>query len=140
LARVMAVVPAAGQGSRMGFSVKKQYLSLAGLPLLGHVLGVLEACPVISGVVVVAAPGEVEFCRDLVVGPLGCKKIMAVVAGGQTRQESVYNALAALPPDTNVVRTLWWCMTAPVPFWGRRKSKTLWSALSGTGPQPARYR
>lgn len=103
MARVMAVVPAAGQGRRMGFSVKKQYLSLAGLPLLGHVLRVLEACPVISGVVVVAAPGEVAFCWELVVGPLGCKKIMAVVAGGQTRQESVYNALAALPPDTNVV-------------------------------------
>ena len=103
MVRVMAVVPAAGQGRRMGSSVKKQYLSLGGLPLLGHVLRVLEACPVISGVVVAASPGEVEFCRERVAGPLGCKKVTAVVAGGGTRQESVYNALLALPPATGIV-------------------------------------
>ncbi|MCL6639012.1 MAG: 2-C-methyl-D-erythritol 4-phosphate cytidylyltransferase [Firmicutes bacterium] len=99
----MAVVPAAGRGARMGTSVPKQFLFLAGLPLVGHVLRTLEDCPRITGVVLVAAPGEEDYCREEIVVPLGLNKVAAVVAGGRTRQESVYRGLAALPRGTDIV-------------------------------------
>lgn len=103
MARVMAVVPAAGQGTRMGLAVRKQFLTLAGQPLLGHVLKVFEESPHIQGVVVVVSPGQEDFCRELVLAPNEFTKVTAVTAGGATRQESVYNGLMALQPDTEIV-------------------------------------
>ncbi|CCO07768.1 2-C-methyl-D-erythritol 4-phosphate cytidylyltransferase [Desulforamulus hydrothermalis] len=102
MGKVMAVVPAAGVGSRMGTNVKKQYLNLIDKPVLLHTLEVLETCPDISGMVLVVAPGEEALCRSMVQGR-GFTKIMAVVPGGDHRQTSVYHGLMALPADTALV-------------------------------------
>ncbi|MCL6558299.1 MAG: 2-C-methyl-D-erythritol 4-phosphate cytidylyltransferase [Firmicutes bacterium] len=103
MVRIMAVVPAAGQGGRMGTETRKQFLPLAGIPVLGHVLRVFEESPFIQGVVISAAPDELEYCREQVVLRLGFKKVSAVVPGGKERQDSVYNGLLALSSDTDIV-------------------------------------
>ncbi|GAB6158608.1 2-C-methyl-D-erythritol 4-phosphate cytidylyltransferase [Desulfotomaculum varum] len=102
MGKVMAVVPAAGVGSRMGTKLKKQYLNLIDKPVLMHTLEVLEACPDILGMVLVVAPGEEAFCWSMLQGR-GFTKIMAVVPGGDHRQTSVYHGLKALPADTALV-------------------------------------
>src|SRR3972149_9383733 len=56
-----ALVPAAGFGSRMGGELPKQYLPLAGQPMIAHALGTLCACAEISTVFVVLAPGDTLF-------------------------------------------------------------------------------
>ena len=81
MVKAAAVVPAAGSGSRMGAQVPKQYLPLAGIPLLGHALRVLDTSPVIQSIVLVVAAGEEEFCRKNVVEELGIRKIKAIVTG-----------------------------------------------------------
>lgn len=103
MVKIAAVVPAAGSGSRMGIKTKKQFLSLAGIPLIGYALKKMEECPAIAGIVIVVSPGEEEYCRTAVVDKLGLKKVAAIVPGGKERQDSVYNGLLALSYDTDIV-------------------------------------
>ena len=103
MVKVAAVVPAAGCGKRMGAGIKKQYLALGGLPILGHTLRVLEASSLVQDIVLVTGEGEVDYCRRLVVDELGLKKVTAIVIGGQERQDSVFCGLLALASDTEVV-------------------------------------
>lgn len=102
MVKVAAVVPAAGSGSRMGMETKKQFVSLGGIPVLGHVLKVLEASR-IQNIVVVVGPGEENYCRSSVIEKMGVRKVTAIVPGGKERQDSVYNGLLALSPDTDIV-------------------------------------
>ncbi len=92
--RVWAVVPAGGQGVRMGG--KKQGLPLWGRPVLRWTLDVLEATPTVRGVVVAVPAADVASWRRRLVG---CRKVRAVVAGGAERQESVARGLEAVPAD-----------------------------------------
>jgi len=89
-----AIVPAAGSGARFGAELPKQYLSLAGRPLIHHTLAVLCRCPRLARVLVVLAPDDAHWARhdwrDL--GP----KLETVYAGGATRAESVLAGLRAL--------------------------------------------
>jgi len=91
--RFVALIPAAGTGSRMRSGAPKQYAPLAGRPLLQHAVSVLCAHGLISQVFVVLAPGDRHFaaidwsaCGDKLV-PLYC--------GGDTRAASVFNGLLA---------------------------------------------
>lgn len=102
LGKVIAVIPAAGQGSRMGSAVKKQYLRLVDKPVLRHTLDVIEQCSVIDGIILVVSPGEEAICQDMINQGHALSKIMAVVPGGNHRQTSVYYGLCALPEDTEL--------------------------------------
>ncbi|OPX84450.1 MAG: 2-C-methyl-D-erythritol 4-phosphate cytidylyltransferase [Pelotomaculum sp. PtaB.Bin104] len=101
--KVAAIVPAAGYGNRMRLNIKKQYLLLNGIPVVGHVLKVFEDSPAVHSVVLVVGPGEVEYCRSAIVEHLSLSKVMAIVTGGNERQESVFNGLLALSPGTGIV-------------------------------------
>jgi 2-C-methyl-D-erythritol 4-phosphate cytidylyltransferase len=88
-----ALVPAAGSGSRLGSSTPKQYLPLAGRPMLHHTLSRLAANPRIEQVFVVLAPGDAGFpaeCREGLE-----ERIQPLYCGGETRAASVYNGLIA---------------------------------------------
>lgn len=99
----IAIVPAAGIGTRMGGATKKQFLRLGGKPILAHTLITLEACPEIDRVILVVPEEEREFCREQIVQPFGLRKIMAVIPGGRKRQDSVYAGLQAVPASAAVV-------------------------------------
>ncbi|MFC3533880.1 2-C-methyl-D-erythritol 4-phosphate cytidylyltransferase [Vogesella facilis] len=92
--RRIALVPAAGHGSRFGSATPKQYLDIGGQPLLAHTLVVLAAHPAIDQVAVVISPGDEWF--DSFDWPL--PKLMVLRVGGASRAESVANGLAALAP------------------------------------------
>lgn len=89
------VVPAAGRGARFGGEVPKQYLEVAGEPLLAHSLRALFAHPGVEGAVVVLAPGDTRWqgWSD------GSGRPVIACTGGDTRAESVLAGLAALPGD-----------------------------------------
>jgi 2-C-methyl-D-erythritol 4-phosphate cytidylyltransferase len=94
-----ALVPAAGFGARMGNELPKQYLSLAGKPMLAHALETLCACPDIATVFVVLSPGDTQF-HSYDWSRFG-DKLQPLFCGGETRAESVANGLLAseLEPD-----------------------------------------
>lgn len=90
--RVVAVIPSAGVGQRLG-KVKKNLIELAGRPVLAHTLGAFEECRLASSVVVAAAPGDEERIRKEVIEEFSIKKVRAVIPGGAQRQDSVHCAL-----------------------------------------------
>lgn len=92
---IWAVVPAAGQGSRFGGEVPKQYLRVAGEPLLGHTLRALLSHPGVAGAVVVLAPDDP--CWPGWSEREG-KPVLRCV-GGASRADSVLAGLDALPRD-----------------------------------------
>ena len=99
----VAIVPAAGVGLRMGGTVRKQFLPVAGLPLLVHSLRVFQSSPVIDAVVVAVPEADVLFCRREIVEPHGFSKVTHIVAGGQERQDSVRQALAVVEAHVRIV-------------------------------------
>lgn len=101
--KVSAIIPAAGQGKRMGREKNKQFLLLGQKPVLAHTLTVFQESPLIEEIVVVAAPGEVDYCRLEVVEKYNFSKVTKIITGGKERQNSVYNGLLALSHQPHLV-------------------------------------
>lgn len=101
--KAAAIIAAAGIGKRMGGSVPKQYLELAGRPVICHTLDRFLDAQIFNEFIIVVEPGrEVSFRKDIVEA-FGYPEGWQVVAGGEVRQESVYNGLKYLSGDCNVV-------------------------------------
>jgi 2-C-methyl-D-erythritol 4-phosphate cytidylyltransferase len=96
------VVVAAGKGSRMRTDVSKQYLPLAGKPVLVHTLEIFQRMAEVGFVALVVGAGEGAHCRQLA-EQYGLSKVKAIVTGGAERQTSVYKGLKALPGNTEWV-------------------------------------
>jgi 2-C-methyl-D-erythritol 4-phosphate cytidylyltransferase len=101
--RTVAIVPAAGTGNRMGGERSKQYLTLAGMPILVHTLKVFDECPLVDGLLVVVPSQDIEFVHDTVLEPWRLKKVAGVIAGGKERQDSVRAGVEALDRETDLV-------------------------------------
>ena len=91
--RYVALIPAAGSGSRMRTEVPKQYAPLAGKPLLQHAVHVLCAHALIEQVFIVLSPDDQLF-NTLDWSACG-NKLSALYCGGETRAASVFNGLLA---------------------------------------------
>ncbi len=102
LGRVVAVIPAGGTGKRMGADVPKQFLPLGGVPMLLHSLRAFDRAPSVDAVILVV-PREEQQRALTIVERYGVKKVQKVVAGGKTRQQSVYNGLKETDPDVEIV-------------------------------------
>lgn len=100
--RTYAIVPAAGSGARMGADKKKQFFTIGGEPILAHTLRRLSSSPMVEGIILAAPVDERETCEKIVrEGRI--KKVVKIVDGGITRQESVSNGFYSLPDETNLV-------------------------------------
>ena len=94
-----AILVAAGNSSRMGMGMSKQFLLLGGKPVIVHTLLAFERAASISSIVVVCRP-EDQAAVQCLVDQHAIGKLCAVVAGGATRQRSVAAGLAAVPKET----------------------------------------
>ncbi len=92
--RYWAVAPAAGVGQRMGEAIPKQYLPLAGRPVIVHTLETLLRYPPLAGVVVAIGPDDAWWPE--IAAELNTAKPLRVVTGGAERGQSVLNGLEAL--------------------------------------------
>ena len=98
---VTAIVPAAGGGARMAGGVPKQYLLLAGVPLLTRTLQALRAAECLDALILVVPPGHEERCRREILDPFGLS-VDAMVSGGEDRQASVYAGLLHARAETDL--------------------------------------
>jgi 2-C-methyl-D-erythritol 4-phosphate cytidylyltransferase len=102
MSRVAAIIPAAGLGTRMGTEMPKQFLELDGMPLVIFALRRLAACPEITDLFIATRADDIVSLQDKVAkAALG--RPARVVHGGDTRQQSVANALAQVDPATEIV-------------------------------------
>jgi len=103
------ILPAAGLGTRMvrgtadttGTS-RKQFMLLDGSPILVHTVRKFASSDRISEIVVALRPDDLEWVADLLAREVSGAQVK-VVAGGNSRQESVENAFAAIDPNTEIV-------------------------------------
>ncbi len=100
--RTAALVPAAGRGERLGPGEPKALREISGVPILIYAVSALASARSIDLVVVAAPPGDVESVTALLAQQSFSDKV-SVVAGGESRQESVARALIGLPTDVDVV-------------------------------------
>src|SRR5687768_116193 len=95
----IAIIAAAGAGTRMASDRPKQFLLLAGTPVIIHTLKVFEQCDSIQEVIVVL-PAEESAGFLSMAGKIGLRKVARVVPGGATRAESVKRGLMAIRSAT----------------------------------------
>lgn len=99
-----AIIVAAGQGTRMGGTLSKQYLPIGGVPILRRTLDVFIQSGHFPKIVVVAATADMVYCRRQILAEIAPGPALHLIAGGGERQESVFNGLAAIDgQDEDVV-------------------------------------
>lgn len=91
-----AIVLAAGKGSRMGTKVHKQYLEMAGKPVLYYSLRAFQKSEIIDEILLVTGAGEEEYCRETIVDRYGFTKVKRILPGGAQRYHSVHRGLQAM--------------------------------------------
>ncbi|MGV2942253.1 2-C-methyl-D-erythritol 4-phosphate cytidylyltransferase [Mesobacillus sp. LC4] len=89
------IIPAAGQGKRMGAGKNKLLLTLEGVPILIHTLRVFEADAECTGIILAISPNDEQQFKSLL-NEYGIHKVSSLVNGGKERQDSVYNGLKAV--------------------------------------------
>lgn len=107
------IIVAGGSGTRMGADYPKQFLKLRGKEILLHALDAVELSGVADEIVIVCHKDYLDFCRTLI-GGRRLDECTEVVAGGETRQESVFNGLKALKDcDYVLIHDAVRCCVAP---------------------------
>jgi len=103
------ILPAAGLGTRMGRlaaektgTSRKQFMLLDGSPILLHTIRKFVACPPVAEIVVALRQEDLDWVAEMLRRE-GLSELVRLVEGGDSRQQSVENALAALSPDTDLV-------------------------------------
>ena len=99
---VLAIIPAAGMGLRMGSGTPKQFLSLDGVPIFVHTLRKFSHSDAIDVIYLGVRPEEMERVRQALASEHLAKPVQ-LVSGGVTRHETVAKALEAAPPATELV-------------------------------------
>jgi len=87
----------------MGSAVRKQYLEIRGLPIVAHTLRIFDRCPLVSRIFLAAPQTDFDFCRGRLLSSIDLHTPVDLVPGGEVRQASVWNGLAAMDADTDVV-------------------------------------
>jgi 2-C-methyl-D-erythritol 4-phosphate cytidylyltransferase/2-C-methyl-D-erythritol 2,4-cyclodiphosphate synthase len=100
MTRVVAIIVAGGDGRRMGGDLPKQFLPLGGRPLLDRTLSAIVASARVDGIVLVLPP---TFPEEGKKSYRSVEKVLAVVDGGEQRQDSVRNALTAVPEEAEII-------------------------------------
>ena len=112
-ARIWALIPCAGTGSRAGAQGPKQYQSVAGQPMVLHTLAAFAGVRRLAGVLVVVSAGDTFF-------ETAGATVLIAACGGSTRAASVFNGLNALldggaaPSDWVLVHDAARCLITPV--------------------------
>jgi 2-C-methyl-D-erythritol 4-phosphate cytidylyltransferase len=107
--KVSVILPAAGLGTRMAKvqpektgTSRKQFMLLDGSPILLHTIRKFASCPSVTEIVVALRPEDIDWVDSLLAAGR-FEKPVRLVEGGDSRQQSVENALASLGPDTDLV-------------------------------------
>lgn len=91
----VAILTAAGIGTRMGLDIPKQFLHVHGKPLIVYTMEAFQRHPAIDGIVVVTLPSWIDVIKSYADG-YNITKLKLIVPGGDSGQESIYNGIKAL--------------------------------------------
>ena len=101
--KTAAIIVAAGSGKRLGGDVPKQFRTINGKPLLTWAIQKFEQSQAINDIIIVTAEEYLLYVSENIIDDFAFKKVSKIVIGGESRQESVYKGLKALPISTQFV-------------------------------------
>jgi 2-C-methyl-D-erythritol 2,4-cyclodiphosphate synthase/2-C-methyl-D-erythritol 4-phosphate cytidylyltransferase len=133
---VWAVVVAAGRGERMGLGYNKAFYVLSGRSVLSRSLDALARCGCFEGIVVVVGGEDEPRYRELMAAEGENPLVRAVVCGGATRPESVWNGLMQLPDGARIVAIHDAARCFVSPDLVRRTVESAWQHGSGVASSP----
>jgi 2-C-methyl-D-erythritol 4-phosphate cytidylyltransferase len=100
--QIGAIIAAGGRGKRMNAGVPKQFLAIKGHPILYYTLSIFELIGQIHEIILVVGKEDLRLAREEIVEKYRFKKVR-ITEGGAERQDSVYNGLRELSPQTDIV-------------------------------------
>jgi len=101
--KVVALIAAAGIGKRMNTKISKPFIPIFGRPILAYTIEKFEQCTFIEKIFLIVNQEEKDLCLKEVILKYNFSKVQNLIAGGETRQDSVYNGLKNLDADTDIV-------------------------------------
>ena len=96
--KISAIILAAGAGRRMNSDIPKQYMPVAGKPLVVYSLEIFDQSSV-DEIILVVASGDEDYCKEEIVNKYNIGKVAAIVSGGAERYDSVHAGLMAATGD-----------------------------------------
>jgi 2-C-methyl-D-erythritol 4-phosphate cytidylyltransferase len=100
--KITAIIAGGGSGKRMGSQDNKLFVEIAGTALLALTVKTFDSAEMIDEIIIAVPADEIERTKTLIMKQ-SFKKVSHVIAGGQTRQASVFNGLQSVSADTDVV-------------------------------------
>ncbi len=101
--KIVALIAAAGLGKRMNAKISKAFIPIFGKPILAYTVEKFEQCKFIEKIYLIVNQKEKDFCSKNIILKHNFSKVQELIKGGETRQDSVYNGLKVLDPDTDIV-------------------------------------
>ncbi|MCK4339368.1 MAG: 2-C-methyl-D-erythritol 4-phosphate cytidylyltransferase [Candidatus Cloacimonetes bacterium] len=102
--KIFAIITAGGKGLRMNSSTKKQFIQLAGKPILIHTIEKFFHTGIFDKIFVTLPKEDRQYGEKVIFSDYKFpKNNFIIIDGGDTRQKSVYNALKSCPPSTKIV-------------------------------------
>jgi|YNPMSStandDraft_2_1061718.scaffolds.fasta_scaffold03869_3 2-C-methyl-D-erythritol 4-phosphate cytidylyltransferase len=86
------IIPAGGIGKRFGSQVPKQFVDLAGIPILVHTIRIFDTVEDVVSIVIAVHNEWFTYTKEIV-EKYKCEKVKEIIIGGQERQDSVFNGL-----------------------------------------------
>ncbi len=100
--KIIAIITAGGSGERIKSEKKKQFIEIMNRPLLFWTIDKFADHPDINRIIITLPQDEIEIYKTIIEREYNGFPI-SIIAGGKMRQDSVYNALALCPEDTDLV-------------------------------------
>jgi 2-C-methyl-D-erythritol 4-phosphate cytidylyltransferase/2-C-methyl-D-erythritol 2,4-cyclodiphosphate synthase len=97
-----AVIPASGLGRRLNSDRGKAFTDIGGMPLIARTIAVFQNSPAIDEIVLIAQSDRIEDARALA-DQFGFSKVASIVPGGEVRQDSVRNGIAAVSKSSDII-------------------------------------
>lgn len=99
----VAIITAAGKGTRLNSNISKQFLNIYDKPILAHTLSIFEKSSKIDAIYVSVPRDYMESCREDIIEKYSFTKVSKLIIGGSHRQASVFNAISSIPSTTDIV-------------------------------------
>ena len=102
--KTCAIIAAAGKSSRMNIldNMSKQFIKLGGKTVIEKTVTVFDSCEYINEIIIAARPEDIEKIHEII-NKAGLRKVKNIIPGGETRRESVANAVDAVSEDIEFI-------------------------------------
>ncbi|HHT78245.1 MAG TPA: 2-C-methyl-D-erythritol 4-phosphate cytidylyltransferase [Actinobacteria bacterium] len=99
----LGIITAAGKGTRLRANINKQFIKLCGKPILAHTINVFQKSELIDEIFILVPAEYIEYTQKNIINKFGFNKVTRLIIGGETRQETVSNALKFIPDKCEMV-------------------------------------